>query len=113
MTVAVAALMPVTAHAQSAETTPPELADSNTATDAESEAPITVVGLRGKPPTHVDRPIPVDVLICEELRSTRQTDLSQQVQRNNPAMRSRVLSVLRSRMRARAARSRSPAGFTR
>lgn len=50
MTVAVAALMPVTAHAQSAETTPPELAGSNTATNAESEASITVVGLRGKPP---------------------------------------------------------------
>ncbi len=78
-----------TAHAQ--EASPP--ADGSAAAATEAAAPaeadsITVIGSRGKPRTNVDRPVPVDVVAAEELNSTGQTDLGQQMQFTSPSFNS-------------------------
>lgn len=49
---------------------------------------IVVIGSRGKPRTDVERPVPVDVVNSEELLSTGQTDLGQQLQFTSPSFNS-------------------------
>ena len=86
--VALLSLVPATAFAQEAPSSPaakrPATADSDT---------ITVVGSRGKPRTDVNRPVPVDVVSAKELRSTGQTDLGQQVQFTSPSFNSSKFGV--------------------
>jgi hypothetical protein len=77
-TTAAISLMTNAAHAQEAEA-PQEEA-------VEEEQGIVVVGSRGKPRTDVDRPVPVDVVNSEDLASTGQTDLGQQVQFSSPVL---------------------------
>lgn len=54
---------------------------------------IVVVGSRGKPRTDVERPVPVDVVGSEELLSTGQTDLGQQLQFTSPSFNSTKFGI--------------------
>lgn len=83
--------MATVAQAQATASAAPDV-DSAVA-EAPAEAAITVVGSRGKPRTDVDRPVPVDVVGAEELKSTGQTDLGQQVQFSSPSFNSAKYGV--------------------
>ncbi len=61
--------------------------------DEDSSAAITVIGSRGKPRSDVNRPVAVDVVSAAELRSTGQTDLSQQVQFTSPSFNSSKFGI--------------------
>lgn len=64
-------------------------ADSAAADEAAAEdSEITVIGSRGRARTDVERPVPVDVVNSDDLRSTGQTDLGQQVQFSSPSFNS-------------------------
>ncbi len=63
------------------------------AAEQEAQGEIVVVGSRGRPRTDVERPVPVDVVNSEELRTTGQTDLGQQVQFTSPSFNSSKYGV--------------------
>lgn len=90
-----AMLFGMAATAQAQDATPPVSGDAAQAAadGAIEEASITVIGSRGKPRTDVDRPVPVDVVGAEELASTGQTDLGQQVQFTSPSFNSAKYGV--------------------
>ena len=46
---------------------------------------VTIVGTRGKPRTDVNRPVPVDILSSNELQSTGQIEIGQQLQFASPS----------------------------
>jgi iron complex outermembrane receptor protein len=71
---------------------PPPAPDAPPAMAA-NDTEIVVVGSRGKPRTDVERPVPVDVVSAQELRSTGQTDLGQQVQFSSPSFNSAKYGV--------------------
>ncbi len=61
-------------------------AQDTPATEAADEVEeVTVVGSRGKPRSDLERPVPVDVVTADDLKSTGQTDLGQQVQFSSPS----------------------------
>ena len=61
--------------------------------DDSSVDDIVVVGSRGRPRTDVERPVPVDVVGAEELLSTGQTDLGQQLQFTSPSFNSTKFGI--------------------
>jgi iron complex outermembrane recepter protein len=75
-----------------AQDTATSTADQEAAVPAEEKV-LTVIGSRGKPRTDVDRPVPVDVVSTEELKSTGQTDLGQQIQFTSPSFNSAKYGV--------------------
>ena len=85
-----AMLLAMATSAQAQETVPQTEGD---VADAPEPDNITVIGSRGKPRTDVDRPVPVDVVSTEELTSTGQTDLGQQVQFTSPSFNSAKYGV--------------------
>ncbi len=91
---------PVAAQTTGSVTTPganatatQESKPGEAAEEAESGEEIVVVGSRGRPRTDVERPVPVDVVNSEELRTTGQTDLGQQVQFTSPSFNSSKYGV--------------------
>lgn len=58
-----------------------------TANDA-SLGNVTVIGLRGRPRTDVERPVPVDVFSAKEIQKTGQTELSQMIHFSAPSFNS-------------------------
>lgn len=70
-------------HQHEASTTPDD--DANVGATEES---ITVIGSRGRPRTDVERPVAVDVVSSDDLASTGQTDLGQQIQFTSPSFNS-------------------------
>ena len=92
-------LFTASAHAQTA-TPAPAPAPTTTAApttepaaDEPAEQEITVIGSRGRPRTDVERPVAVDVVSSEELASTGQTDLGQQVQFTSPSFNSSKFGI--------------------
>jgi len=84
---------PLAAQTTGSVTTPAvdaTVPEPSTATEASE---IVVVGSRGRPRTDVERPVPVDVVNSEELRTTGQTDLGQQVQFTSPSFNSSKYGV--------------------
>jgi iron complex outermembrane receptor protein len=73
--------------------TPPPAPDAPPAMAQTDPGEIVVIGSRGKPRTDVERPVPVDVVSAEDLRSTGQTDLGQQVQFSSPSFNSAKYGV--------------------
>lgn len=54
---------------------------------------ITVIGSRGRPRTDVERPVAVDVVSAEDLASTGQVDLGQQIQFTSPSFNSSKFGI--------------------
>src|SRR5687767_3609049 len=67
-------------------------AATDTAPEADP-AEVTVIGSRGIGRSDVERPVPVDVVKAQELLTTGQTDLAQQVQFNSPSFNSAKYGV--------------------
>ncbi len=66
----------------------PTVSAAQSAPENQTAETVTVIGSRGKPRTDVNRPVPVDVLSSKDLKTTGQTDLSQQVQFTSPSFNS-------------------------
>lgn len=67
-------------------------ANTDEASESANEE-ITVIGSRGRPRTDVERPVAVDVVSAEDLTSTGQTDLGQQVQFTSPSFNSSKFGI--------------------